>query len=48
MMRRRVHIKVDLICSWGAFITDCDWHENIGHPNTEETVIGDHVWITPN
>jgi acetyltransferase-like isoleucine patch superfamily enzyme len=48
MVRKEVHIGVDLICSWGVFITDCDWHEIIGHRNTEETVIGDHVWIAPN
>lgn len=48
MVRKRVHLGADLICSWGVFITDCDWHENIGHRNTEETVVGDHVWIAPN
>lgn len=48
MVRKHVHIGVDLICAWGVFITDCDWHEIIGHTNTQETVIGDHVWIAPN
>src|SRR2546427_2162629 len=48
MVRERVHIGADLVCSWGAFITDSDWHDMAGHRSTEETVIGDHVWITPN
>jgi acetyltransferase-like isoleucine patch superfamily enzyme len=48
MVRRRVLIGKDLVCSWGVFITDCDWHDIVGHENTEETLIGDHVWIGPN
>jgi acetyltransferase-like isoleucine patch superfamily enzyme len=48
MVRRRVVIGSDMICAWGVFITDCDWHELIGSANTEDTVIGNHVWITPN
>jgi acetyltransferase-like isoleucine patch superfamily enzyme len=48
LVRRRVTIGTDLICSWGVFITDCDWHETTGTCSTEDTVIGDHVWITPN
>lgn len=48
MVHRKVHIGVDFVCSWGSFITDCDWHEMIGSSVAEDTVIGDHVWITPN
>lgn len=48
MVRKRVDIGCDLICAWGVFITDCDWHESSGASSTEETVIGEHVWITPN
>ena len=48
LVRRRVVIGTDLICAWGTFITDCDWHEVAGQSNTEDTIIGDHVWITPN
>lgn len=48
MVRRRIIIGTDLICAWGVFITDCDWHEMTGICNTEDTVIGNHVWITPN
>jgi len=48
LVRRCVTIGTDFICSWGVFITDCDWHETIGACSTEDTVIGDHVWITPN
>ena len=48
MVRRRMLIGVDTIIAWGCYITDCDWHETVGFSNTEDTVIGDHVWITPN
>lgn len=48
LVRRRVTIGTDFICSWGVFITDCDWHDMAGVCNTEDTVIGNHVWITPN
>lgn len=37
MVRRRIIIGSDLICAWGTYITDCDWHEVVGLPNTEET-----------
>jgi acetyltransferase-like isoleucine patch superfamily enzyme len=48
MVRKRVAIGCDLLCAWGVFITDCDWHETSGSSNTEDTVVGEHVWITPN
>lgn len=48
MVRKKLIIGTDMICAWGVFITDCDWHDLSGTPNTEETVIGDHVWIAPN
>ena len=48
MVRKHVNIGTDLICSWGTYITDCDWHEITGIANTAETIIGDHVWIAPN
>ena len=48
MVRRRVVIGVDLLCAWGVYITDCDWHEISGQPSTEDTIIGDHVWLAPN
>jgi len=47
LVRRRVTIGKDFICAWEVFITDCDWHEMIGACNTEDTVIGDHVWVAP-
>jgi acetyltransferase-like isoleucine patch superfamily enzyme len=43
--RRRVTIGADLLCAWDVFITDFDGHELIGKSNTEDTEIGDHVWI---
>jgi len=48
LVRKRVHIGVDFMCSWGVFVTDSDWHDMVGRRNTEETVIGDHVWVAPN
>lgn len=48
MVRKHVRIGTDLICAWGCFITDCDWHENVGRPFQEDTCIGDHVWIAGN
>jgi acetyltransferase-like isoleucine patch superfamily enzyme len=48
LVRKRIHIGVDFMCSWGVFVTDSDWHDVVGRPNTEETVIGDHVWLAPN
>lgn len=45
MVRRRVWIGVDFICAWNVFITDCDWHEIVGQPCQQDTVIGDHVWV---
>jgi acetyltransferase-like isoleucine patch superfamily enzyme len=43
--RRRLTIGADFLCAWDVFITDSDWHELIGESNTENTEIGDHVWI---
>ncbi len=48
MVRKSVRIGSDLICSWHVFITDSDWHESYGKEATQPTIIGDHVWITPN
>ena len=48
MVRRRLSIGTDLLCAWGVFITDSDWHETTGATSTMDTVIGDHVWLAPN
>jgi acetyltransferase-like isoleucine patch superfamily enzyme len=48
MVHKQVHIGADLVCSWGVFITDCDWHKIKGQRSSEDTLIGNHVWITPN
>jgi len=48
MARKRVVIGADSIIAWGCYITDCDWHELAGSSNTEETLIGEHVWVAPN
>jgi acetyltransferase-like isoleucine patch superfamily enzyme len=48
MVRRRLSIGTDFICAWNAFITDSDWHHIADQSPTEETTIGNHVWITPN
>ena len=48
LVRRRIHIGADFMCSWGVYVTDSDWHDVVGRQNTEDTVIGDHVWVAPN
>ena len=48
MVRRKVHIGKDFLCSWNVFITDCDWHAIDGRVGQKETHIGDHVWVTCN
>jgi acetyltransferase-like isoleucine patch superfamily enzyme len=48
MVKRRIRVGTDLICSWRVFITDSDWHETFNREGTQDTEIGDHVWITPN
>ena len=48
MVRKKVHIGKDFLCSWNVFITDCDWHSLDGRLGQKETYIGDHVWVTCN
>ena len=48
MVAKRISIGTDFLCAWNAFITDCDWHHTESGENWNETVIGDHVWVTPN
>lgn len=48
MVRKKVHIGKDFLCSWNVFITDCDWHSLEGRLGQKETYIGDHVWVTCN
>ena len=45
MVKKRVVIGTDFICSWDCFITDCNWHLLEGRPSQSDTVIGDHVWV---
>ena len=48
MVRKNLRIGTDLLCAWGCFITDCDWHDVVGRPFQADTDIGNHVWIAPN
>lgn len=48
MVKRKVHIGNDFLCSWNVFITDCDWHTLNGGLGQKDTHIGDHVWVTCN
>lgn len=48
MVRKKLHIGKDFLCSWNVFITDCDWHSIDGRLGQKETYIGDHVWVTCN
>jgi len=48
MVRKKVHIGKDFLCSWNVFITDCDWHKLNGELRQRETRIADHVWVTCN
>jgi len=48
MVKSRVHIGKDFLCSWNVFVTDCDWHRLNGKLGQDETYIGDHVWVTCN
>jgi acetyltransferase-like isoleucine patch superfamily enzyme len=48
MVKKKVHIGTDFLCSWNVFITDCDWHTLNGGPGQKDTYIGDHVWVTCN
>jgi acetyltransferase-like isoleucine patch superfamily enzyme len=45
MVRRSVLIGSDCIVGWDTFITDCDWHQRLGHEATAPTAVGDHVWV---
>lgn len=48
MVRKKVRIGKDVIIAWNTYITDCDWHKIGGEVKIEETVIGNHVWISNN
>lgn len=48
MVRKRVHIGKDFLCSWNVFITDSDWHTLDGAVGQKDTYIADHVWVTAN
>lgn len=48
MVRKKVDIGSDLLCGWNVFITDCDWHSIDQNAFQMDTLIGDHVWISPN
>lgn len=48
MVHKNVRIGTDFICAWGCYITDCDWHNNVGKAFQENTIIGDHVWVAAN
>lgn len=48
MVRSRVDIGVDFICSWNCFITDSDSHKTNAKENTIPVKIGNHVWFASN
>jgi acetyltransferase-like isoleucine patch superfamily enzyme len=43
MVKKKVHIGKDFLCSWNVFITDHDWHTLNGGLGQKDTYIGDHV-----
>jgi acetyltransferase-like isoleucine patch superfamily enzyme len=45
MVHHRVTIGCDLVCAWGVFITDSDWHTINGQQPQSDVLIGDRVWI---
>lgn len=48
LVKKRIIIGKDFVCSWQVFITDSDWHWIKGTEPDGEVVIGDHVWIANN
>ncbi len=48
MVKKKLHIGKDFLCSWNVFITDCDWHTPNAGAGQKDTYIGDHVWVTCN
>lgn len=45
LVNQSVKIGKDALIAWDTVITDSDWHEIEGQSNSQNIVIGDHVWI---
>jgi len=48
MVFSNIEIGYDLICAWGVFITDSNWHYIEGQSHQGNVKIGNHVWIANN
>jgi hypothetical protein len=48
MVRERIEIGKDFICSWNVFISDSDWHQIDNSIETIPVIIQDKVWIANN
>lgn len=48
MVFSSIEIGYDLICAWGVFISDSDWHYIEGQYHQGDIKIGNHVWIANN
>lgn len=48
MVFSSVKIGYDLICAWGVFISDSNWHYIEGQKHHGDVKIGNHVWISNN
>jgi len=48
MVKKKIVIGVDFLCSWGVFISDSDWHQIVNQKPQADVLIGDHVWVASN
>jgi acetyltransferase-like isoleucine patch superfamily enzyme len=45
MAQEKILIGSDVIIAWDTYITDSDWHQIGDTQKSQETRIGNHVWI---
>jgi acetyltransferase-like isoleucine patch superfamily enzyme len=48
MVFSNIEIGFDIICAWGVYITDSNWHSIAGQNHQGNVKIGNHVWIANN